>query len=138
MLRRTFEKTEQDICRDSSLLRLVKHDDRILRAQRVNETLPLQHTVRHVLDAGFGARAVLETDRVPDLLAQPAANLLSDTLRDGHGGDTTGLGTPNDAKRAVPIFVQELCKLSGLSRTGLTDHDDDCRQRLEQHSILMP
>ena len=51
-------------------------------------------------------------------------HLLADALRNRHGCDTTRLGTSNEAKLAVSIFIQELCKLSCLSGPSFTDDDD--------------
>ena len=53
-------------------------------------------------------------------------HLFTDTLRNRHGSDTPRLGAPDDTIGAIPILVQELRKLSSLSRAGLTDDDDNC------------
>lgn len=52
-------------------------------------------------------------------------HLLANTLRNRHSSDTTRLRASDYAEPTVPVFIQELRELSGLPRTGLTDHDDD-------------
>ena len=52
---------------DGPLVGLVQHDDVVGGQVAVDETLSEQHTLRHVLDLGLRARAVLETDRVANL-----------------------------------------------------------------------
>ena len=56
-----------------------------------------EHAVRHVLNHGRRARAVLEPNRVPDLLAQIAAELLGDSFSHGHRRNPPRLGTPDHA-----------------------------------------
>ena len=94
---------------------LVEHDDRVLAHIRINETLSLEHTVRHVLDLRLGARTVFETDRIADFLSQPTPHFLGHTLRDGHGGDTTGLGAAYLATVGETSFGEVLCHLGGLA-----------------------
>ena len=94
---------------------LVEHNDRVLDHIRINETLSLEHAVRHVLDLRLGACTVLKTDRVADFLAQPTPDFLSDTLRDGHGGDTTRLGAANLATVGETGFGEVLRHLGCLA-----------------------
>lgn len=53
---------------DGPLVRLIQNDDLVLHEVVVCQTLSQQHTIGHVLDLGVGARDVLETHRVTDLL----------------------------------------------------------------------
>jgi hypothetical protein len=97
----TLQKTEQHIRCDSTLVRLVQHDHRILRHVGIHQTFTLQHSIGlqarrrisvvryldvegchayHVLDLGFGARAILETNRVPDLGSYSTTDFFSHTL----------------------------------------------------------
>ena len=48
---------------------------------------PDLRTVRHVLDDGLLRRAVLEANRVADLLSELAPKLFGHTLGDRHGRD---------------------------------------------------
>ena len=91
---------------------LVQHDDGVLADVGVDETLSLEHTIRHVLDARLRTCAVLETDCVPDFLPQPAPNFLRDTLGDRHGGDTPRLCTTDLALVSKAILGQVLSHLS--------------------------
>ena len=56
---------------DGALVRLVQHDAGVAAHLGVDQRLPQQHTVRHVLDLCLRRGAVLEPDRVADLLTQP-------------------------------------------------------------------
>ena len=51
-------------------------------------------------------------------------HLFTDTLRDGHGGDTTRLGATDDAKVTIAVLVQELRELGRFAGAGLADDDD--------------
>ena len=106
-------------------MRLVEHDNGVCADVGVDETLSLEHTVRHVLDARLRARAVLETDRVADFLPKTASDLLRDTLRDGHGGDTTRLRAADLELVGVTGFGEILGHLGRLAGTGVTDDDED-------------
>lgn len=52
---------------DRSLVSLVQHDEGVLAHVRVDQTLPLQHSMRHVLDHRLCAGAVLKADGVAHL-----------------------------------------------------------------------
>ena len=62
-----LHKAKEDISVDGSLVGLVQHDDLVLHQIPVNQTLSQQHAVRHVLDLGLRAGAVLKTDGVAHL-----------------------------------------------------------------------
>lgn len=123
--RRTLEETEEHIGGDGALVSLVEHENRVLRHVGVDETLPLQHTVGHVLDLGLGARAILETNGVADLLAETASDLLGDTLGDRHSGDTTRLGAADLELVGESSFGEVLGHLSRLARSRVSDDDED-------------
>jgi len=52
-------------------------------------------------------------------------HLFADTLRDGHGSDTTRLSTTYDPMFTVTVLVEKLSQLCRLSRSGLPNHDND-------------
>ena len=66
-----FQQAEEDVGTDRPLVGLVQHDTAVAPHLGVDQRLSQQHTVRHVLDLGLGAGAVLETDGVAHLLTQP-------------------------------------------------------------------
>jgi hypothetical protein len=121
----TLEKTEEHVSGNGTLVCLVEHENRVLRHVGVDETLPLQHTVRHVLDLGLGTGAIFETNRVADLLAETASDLLGDTLGDRHGGDTTRLGTADLELVGESSFGEVLGHLGRLARSRVSDDDED-------------
>lgn len=59
------------------------------------------------------------------LLSQTAAVLLRHSLGHRHGGDTTGLRTANLPSGGVTRLCQVLSNLSGLTRTRLSDDDQN-------------
>lgn len=147
-----LEETKQDVSVDRPLVGLVQHDDGVLAQFRVDQTLPQQHTVRHVLDDRLGTSAVLKPDGITHLqktqpiscseiqqisggsikmvaethfLSQTAAVLLRDSLGDGHGGDTTGLRAADLPSGGVTCFCQVLRDLRGLTRARLSNDDEN-------------
>ena len=56
-----------------------------------------EHAVRHVLNHGRRSRAVLEPNRVPDLLAQITSKFFRDALRHGHRRDAARLRAADHA-----------------------------------------
>ena len=62
-----LHETEENVCVDGSLVGLVQHDDLVLQQISVDQTLPQQHAVRHVLDLRLRAGAVLKADGVAHL-----------------------------------------------------------------------
>lgn len=123
--RRTLQKPEQNIGGNRSLVRLVQHENRIFRNQWIDEALALQHTVRHVLDASLRAGTILETDCVPNFLAEPTAYFLCDTFCDGHRGDTTGLCATDHAVLRETLLRKILRHLRCLSRACIADNNQD-------------
>ena len=61
------EHAEEDVGAEGALVRLVHNDHRVLLQQKVVLDLAQQNTVRHVLDGGVLAGAILKTDGVPHL-----------------------------------------------------------------------
>ena len=58
------------------------------------------------------------------LLTQLTAHFFADSLRNGHGCDSTGLCAANHAKRCVALLHHILRELRGFSRAGLSnDHN---------------
>lgn len=62
-----LQQAEEHVSVDGPLVGLVQHDESVLTHVWVDETLPLQHAVGHVLDDGLGAGAVLKSNGVPHL-----------------------------------------------------------------------
>ena len=81
-----------------------------------------EHAVRHIFDHGRRARAVLEANRVPDLLSQIAAELLGDALRHTHRRDAPRLRAADHAATRQAHLGHVLRHLSGFATTGLADH----------------
>lgn len=106
-------------------MRLIQNQHRIRRHIRVDQTLSLKHTVRHVLDPRLGARTVLEPDRIPDFLTESASDLLSDTFRDGHSCYTTRLSAPNLAMVGKSFLSEVLGHLRRFAGASVTDDDED-------------
>lgn len=102
-------------------MRLVEHDQAVLRQRVVEKRLPEQHTVRHVLDHSLGRRAVLESNRVPNLLAESASKLLSHALRHGHRRHAPRLSAPDPSPAGVTALRQVLGHLRRLTGSGLAD-----------------
>lgn len=131
----------------------VQHDDGVLAQLRIDQTLPQQHTVRHVLDHSLGTGAVLKTDGVAHLedrsvlvrlklqrgarraavprgpkahlLSQTAAVLLRDPLGHRHSSHTTGLRAADLPPGGVTGLRQVLSDLCGFPRSRLSDHNQD-------------
>jgi hypothetical protein len=121
----TLQKTKQNIRRDSTFVCFVQHDNRVLAHQRVDQTLTLKHTVRHVLDPGLRASAVLESDGVADFLSKPAADLFRNTFRHRHGSDTPRLRAANSTPVSKTCFCKVLNHLCGLAGASVADNDQD-------------
>jgi hypothetical protein len=91
----------------------------------VNETFSLEHAIGHVFDLRFRTCTILETDRVTDLLTKTTPDLFCDTLRDGHGSDTSRLSAPDLSVICEASFCEVLRHLGRLSRTCVTDNDEN-------------
>ena len=98
----------------------------------------IRQVILHILTfyLGFRRGAVLEPDGIPYKSTKSAFHLLADTLRDRHSRHAAGLSTANEAIGAVPILVQKLCKLRGLTRARLADYDHHYRQDGRQNASL--
>jgi hypothetical protein len=86
---------------------------------------------------GFRRGAVLEPDGIPNQSTKLAFHLLADTFRDRHGRHAAGLSTANETIGAVPILIQKLCELRGLTRARLTNYDNHYRQDGGQNVSIM-
>ena len=62
-----LEETEEDISVDGPLVGLVQHDHRVLFQVWVHQTLPEEHTVRHVLDHSLLTGHILKTNQISHL-----------------------------------------------------------------------
>lgn len=87
-------------CASSMMITLYlggREERRLLAEFVVHHGFAQQHSVGDELDVGVGTRAVVETDAVTDLSAHLAPALLSDSLCDGDGCNTTRLRDSNHA-----------------------------------------
>jgi len=62
-----LEQSEQHVSVDGALVGLIKDDHTVVPQHVIQQTLPQQHAISHVLDVSLWAGAVLKADRVPDL-----------------------------------------------------------------------
>jgi hypothetical protein len=106
-------------------VRFIQHDHGILIEIWVSKAFSLEHAVRHVLDPRLWAREILETDRVANLLAERAADLLRDTFCDRHSGDATGLCTTYYTAVCISVLGKILRHLSRLASSCVADNDKD-------------
>ena len=125
----TLEEPEQNVRGDGAFVGLIQHDDRISSDIRINDTLSLQHTVRHELNLGLRACTILETDCIADLLTQPTTYFFRHSLCDRHGSNTTRLGTADLPVFRETRFCEVLNDLGGFSRPGVPDNDEDLMLR---------
>mmetsp|Transcript_13302 Transcript_13302/g.32568 ORF Transcript_13302/g.32568 Transcript_13302/m.32568 type:complete len:241 (-) Transcript_13302:1651-2373(-) len=137
-LERLFEKRKQDVGGHGALVRLVEHDEGVPLQIWVLQHLAHQHTVRHILDHGVPGSLILKPDAVTHFLAEATTELLRDTLRDRHSGNTTRLGAANNAARSETCFRQVLRDLRGFSASRFSNHhqylvvNDRVQQRCAQ------
>mmetsp|Transcript_3805 Transcript_3805/g.8624 ORF Transcript_3805/g.8624 Transcript_3805/m.8624 type:complete len:547 (+) Transcript_3805:1499-3139(+) len=104
---------------------LIEDHHRVGGEVRLAQELAQQHAVGHVLEHRALGGAVLEADRVADLVAELAPHLVGDALRDGHGSDAAWLRAA-DLHTAVgePGLVKVLRDLRRLARARLADDDE--------------
>lgn len=124
-----FQQTEQDVRVQGAFVGFVHDNDRVAVNIRFPESLAEQDTVSHVLDLGGRRGAILEANGIAHLLPEGAAHLLRNSLGNGHGGDTTGLGASNHSVLAVAVLAQVLGELGGLAGAGFS-HD--------HHNLVFP
>ena len=65
-----FDEPKKHVGAERALVRLVDHHDAVGRQVRFGQKLAEEHAVGHVLEDRLVRGAILEADRVPDLLAQ--------------------------------------------------------------------
>ena len=115
---------------------LVDDHDWVWGQVRRYHELSEQHTVCHVLDHGVLGGVVFKADRVTDLLSQLNPHLLTDSCCNTHSCHSPRLCTTHLPPQSVPLFVEILGKLGGLTRTRLPYHDDDLVVSDETHKLL--
>ena len=103
---------------------LVEDDGVVLAQERVALDLGEEHPIGEELDDGGGAGLVAEADLAAHLAAPGDAELLSDTAREGEGGDAAGLGAGDAAAGAASSGEAELGDLGGLAGAGLAGEDE--------------
>ena len=62
-----LHEPKEHVSVDGSLMSLIQHDYRVLLEVGVNETLPQQHAIRHVLDHCLRTCDILKTNCVANL-----------------------------------------------------------------------
>ncbi|GIX62582.1 uncharacterized protein BcabD6B2_20170 [Babesia caballi] len=117
-----LRQPEDDIRVHRALVRLVNHQNRVAGQVRLCHHFPEQHAIRHVLQHGVAARAILEPNSVPDLLPELASDLLGHPRGHRHGRHPSGLRAPDFAGLAVSHLVQILRYLRRLATAGLAHH----------------
>ncbi|OAF56016.1 hypothetical protein VC83_07976 [Pseudogymnoascus destructans] len=120
-----LEKSHEHISVESALVGLVHDDTRIPVQIWLIERLAQQDTVCHILDNRLLARAILETDRIPNRAAKLAFHLLAHTLCHTHRCHTTWLGAPDHPPLPIPILVKELRQLGRFTRPRLSHNDNN-------------
>ena len=76
-----FEKTKENVGVYRAFVRLIEHNDGVLRQVWINKTLTQQHTVCHVLNHRLGTGAVFKSNCVADLTTQtPTCTSTNSTL----------------------------------------------------------
>ena len=65
-----LQQTKQYVGVDGAFVSLIQHDDVVLCQISVDQALPKHHSLCHVFDFGLRTRTILETNRVPHLLAK--------------------------------------------------------------------
>ena len=114
-------------------MRLVNDEGVVGVEQRVGLRFGQQNAVRHQLDRGVLAQAVVETHLVAHHVAQWRLQLFGNALGHAAGGNAPGLGVADEAatlprrvvELAAPHFERNLGQLGGLARAGLAADDDD-------------
>ncbi len=119
------EVPEQEVDVEAALVRLVD-DDRVVPAQEaVALDLGQQQAVGDEPDERVVRRLVLEADGVANRRPERDVELVGDSLRDGAGGDATGLRVGDRAVDAPAELEAQLRELGRLARAGLPGDDDD-------------
>jgi hypothetical protein len=115
---------------------LVDDHDRVRGQVGLEQELAQQHAVRHVLDDCVGGCVVVETNSVPDLLAQLHLHFFAHTFSDAHCRYSSRLSAAYLALLCVPVFVEELGQLGRLARSCLADHYDHLVVADQLHQLL--
>ena len=120
-----LEDAKQNVGVDAPLVGFVHDHGGVFFELRIVQRFPQQNSVRHVLNLCLFAGRVLEPDRVSHVLAQLAADLVSDSFGDGNRGHPPRLRAANQAVAVKALFHQILRQLRGLARARLANDDDD-------------
>ena len=120
-----FEDTEQNICIDGPLMCLIEHNDRILTKVLINEGLPEEHTVSHVLNKSFTWGMILEPDGIPHLFSQFDIHFLANSLGDAHGCNSSRLGAPNFSSLGKASVEEILSDLGGFPAASFSNNNQN-------------
>ena len=103
----------------------VDYQCRVSCKVRFCQELSQKHTIRHILEHCFVASAILEPDRIANLIANFGPHFLCDTCSNRHCSYATRLRTPNLLTAScVAGFMKVLWQLRRLSRTSF-GHDNE-------------
>ncbi len=78
---------------------------------------------RLTLDSCSVASTVLKSNGIANHASQLDLHLLANSFGNTHGSNPSWLCTSNHAELRIPFFIEELGKLGGLPRSGLTYHN---------------
>jgi hypothetical protein len=119
-----LEEAKENVGGERALVSLVQNDDGVAIERRIGHGLAQQHTVSHVGEHGALRGGVVEAHVVAALLAQSDVHLVSDTLRNGHGGNTARLRARHALATAHRGVEQELRNLSRFARASFTNKNN--------------
>src|ERR1700733_15171271 len=100
----TLQKSKQYVSSNSAFMGFIQHNNRVGAAERVYQTLSLQHAIRHVFNSSFWTCAVLKTNRISNFLAKTTTDLFGYTLRNRHGCNPSRLRTAYSTPVSITRF----------------------------------
>ena len=121
------QQTEEHVRIQAALVRLVDHQGRVTRKQRVGEQLAKEHPIGQVLDASaLVVEPLIEAYRVPDDATDHLAHLLRHTLGHRCHCHAPRLSARHDASARRPTrLVQILRDLCRLPAARVADDNND-------------
>ena len=110
---------------EGALVCLVDYQAGITCKVGLSQKLSQKHTVRHVLNNGFFARAILKTNRVTNLVPHPDSHLRRYSRSHGHGSHSPRLSAADLTELGIAYLVEILRDLSSLARPCFCNHNQD-------------
>jgi len=93
-------------------------------------------------------RDILESDRITNSLPKFYLHLFANAFGNRHSCHASRLRAANHSELTISILIEELCQLSGLARTGLSNDNDHyesipsagiiSRERLNGKTLIVP